>query len=631
MARVTVQLLAEDARDASLLMAQHGAFQVEKGDPANPGLPDDPAAEYRRTYASARARLSKILNHTTLPDRHPPEVTDAPNEGQLADIDRQLGALWQKISEREEQVRLCREHKQHIERQLLSLENFQSLKVDLGRLRQDRTFLDLRVGTVPSKQYARFEEAMGLAGFTISRFLESNGAAHVILAGQKGTVTGIEPVLKAAGWHALEIPENFEDRPEEIRSQLLAESAQCDADCARLQAEIRALCQADAEPLATAAAQIELASPYAQLGDGLRARGGLALITGWVPRSAVEGLQAALESKLKGPVLMQQRHPLPDESVPSVLRHHRLLSPFVRLVTNYGVPRYGEVDPTVVFAVSFIAMFGMMFGDIGHGAVIAIVALPLRRRLGTFTPFLIACGFSSMVFGALYGSVFGFEEWVHPLWISPLTDPLLMLRVALYWGIGFILVASLLTVYNQLTDRHYLAALLGGSGLAGISLYLSLIWLVYGWFAQGRWSVAPSLLAVLGLIGVMGYLWHKNQRPLGERILTVIIETLETVMSYVSGSLSFLRVAAFSLNHVALAAAVFAIAEMMNTVGHWITIVVGNLFILVLEGAIVGIQVIRLEYYEGFSRFYHGDGRAFRPLRVLQSNPRSPQSGPHDS
>jgi len=284
-----------------------------------------------------------------------------------------------------------------------------------------------------------------------------------------------------------------------------------------------------------------------------------------------------------------------------------------------------------VFAVSFIAMFGMMFGDIGHGAVIAIVALPLRRRLGAFTPFLIACGFSSMVFGALYGSVFGFEEWVHPLWISPLTDPLLMLRVALYWGIGFILVASLLTVYNQLTDRHYLAALLGGSGLAGISLYLSLIWLVYGWFAQGRWSVAPSLLAVLGLIGVMGYLWHKNQRPLGERILTVIIETLETVMSYVSGSLSFLRVAAFSLNHVALAAAVFAIAEMMNTVGHWITIVVGNLFILVLEGAIVGIQVIRLEYYEGFSRFYHGDGRAFRPLRVLQSNPRGPQSGPHDS
>jgi V/A-type H+-transporting ATPase subunit I len=96
----------------------------------------------------------------------------------------------------------------------------------------------------------------------------------------------------------------------------------------------------------------------------------------------------------------------------------------------------------------------------------------------------------------------------------------------------------------------------------------------------------------------------------------VSIESFETVMAYLSGTFSFLRVAAFSLNHVALAVAVLALAEMMNTAGHWITVVFGNVFSLVLEGGIVTIQVLRLEYYEGFSRFFQGNGREFRPLTL---------------
>ena len=102
-----------------------------------------------------------------------------------------------------------------------------------------------------------------------------------------------------------------------------------------------------------------------------------------------------------------------------------------------------------------------------------------------------------------------------------------------------------------------------------------------------------------------------------KRLLVVAVETLETALNYIANTLSFLRVAAFSMNHVALAIAVFALASMMGNTGHWVTVVLGNLFILLLEGAIVAIQVLRLEYYESFSRFYSGDGRAFRPLTLL--------------
>jgi V/A-type H+-transporting ATPase subunit I len=327
------------------------------------------------------------------------------------------------------------------------------------------------------------------------------------------------------------------------------------------------------------------------------------------------------------------RDPLPEERrlVPSALHHPRLLRPFFALVKNYGTPRYGEIDPTLLFAVTYVAMFGMMFGDVGQGAVIAAAGIFLRRRLGSFAPFVLALGLSSVAFGFIYGSVFGYEGTIiHPLWMSPLHDPILMLNVALFWGMGFIVLATALTVRNRLVERDYRQALLDSKGLAGLLFYLGMIFalfrglgLIYGGI-RGEFGLTEQLAVALPLAAVLAYKWSHLHGPLGEKVLVVVIEGFETVMSYVSNTLSFLRVAAFSLNHVALAIAVFTLAGMMDTAGHWITVVLGNVFILVLEGAIVAIQVLRLEYYEGFSRFFSGDGREYRPLTLALSNtPRS--------
>jgi V/A-type H+-transporting ATPase subunit I len=98
--------------------------------------------------------------------------------------------------------------------------------------------------------------------------------------------------------------------------------------------------------------------------------------------------------------------------------------------------------------------------------------------------------------------------------------------------------------------------------------------------------------------------------------VVALIETLETAINLFANTLSFLRVAAFSLNHVALALAVFTIAAGLDAVGHGIAVVLGNVVIVVLEGGIVAIQALRLLYYEGFSRFFAGDGVEFRPLRL---------------
>jgi V/A-type H+-transporting ATPase subunit I len=317
-------------------------------------------------------------------------------------------------------------------------------------------------------------------------------------------------------------------------------------------------------------------------------------------------------------VFLQSRPPLPEEraQVPSATHHPRWLHPFVTLVSNYGVPRYGEFDPTLLFALSYVAMFGMMFGDVGHGLIIALAAPLLRRRMPRITPFVVLCGLSSMLFGWLYGSIFGYEHVITPLWQSPLSDPILMLKVAMLAGIGFILLATLISIRNNLIEGDLRSALLEGNGVAGLAMYLSLLWLA--WRTVEQQSVWPAAtLLCLSLATLMGYNYWKNRAaPLVERLLILLVEAFETVMNYVSGTLSYLRLAAFSLNHVALAIAVFTLAHMLETTGYVITVILGNVFILVLEGAIVMIQALRLEYYEGFSRFYRGDGREFHPLRL---------------
>jgi V/A-type H+-transporting ATPase subunit I len=204
--------------------------------------------------------------------------------------------------------------------------------------------------------------------------------------------------------------------------------------------------------------------------------------------------------------------------------------------------------------------------------------------------------------------------------MSPLHDPILMLTIALGWGILFIVMACSLAIYNRLAVKNWSGALLGHHGLVNLVFYLSLVWGGINLGGGKAFGAVPSLLAVASLLALAVASWRHLEAPIGEKLLVVFIETLETIIGYVSNTLSFLRVAAFSLNHVALAIAVFTLADMMGAFGHAVTIVLGNVFMIVLEGGIVMIQVLRLEFYEGFARYFSGDGHEFAPLKLRRAS-----------
>ena len=618
MQRVTLQVLSEDAALAAQCLAEEGVFNPETAQPWAGRLPEFPGVSYRELYHSARSRLDKILAHCGRLEESPPPAPRTVSERELSELDQWLYEVWRLCSRCQEGLRRIEEEHKRIDQLLKTLDNFAALNIDLGLLASSKRFLDVHIGMVPARNATRLKEAVSLAGYTLTPFLHHDGMDHVVVAGLKGREEEIRPVLQVAGWRAEPIPPELHDRPEKVRREL-QQRAESIVDEADAQCQLIESTQKEFQSKLIAAAQmLALAAPYAELGEALRGRGGLVLISGWAPTRDLPHLRRRLEAQFGHRFVLSARDPLPEElaRVPSAVRHHRWLVPFATLVRNYGVPRYGEIDPTWLFALTFVAMFGMMFGDIGQGGVIAVAGLLFRRRLQKFMPFVVAAGISSMIFGGFYGSLFGFEHVIPALWMSPLSDPVRMLTLAFYWGVGFILMASLLTVGNRLMEGHYAQALFDGKGAAGILFYLALLYSGWRWVEAGTFGWLEFAAIVVPLAMILGYQWRHVRAPLAERLLVVCIEGFETLLSYFSNTLSFLRVAAFSLNHVALGLAIFTLADMMQTTGHWIIVVLGNVFILVLEGAIVAIQALRLEYYEGFSRFFGGDGREFRPLRL---------------
>ncbi len=616
--RVTLWCLASEAPDAALLLARHGIFSpVAQEDAA---LPGNPAESYRDVFLEADARLSRILEQCGLSGEITlPADAVAPNLTELHEINDWLREIWQVCSRCKESELRVEEEKRRLASLKETYGRLKRLNLDLSRLLRPDSLLDARLGLVPSANVKRLRDALALAGYVLSPFDHAEGQTFAVVAGPRREGEGIADLLSQAGWRELPVPPELQTHPDAAREYIEQQER-------HLEEVSRIHCQERTESLSHFTERVRdvyirlsLARPLAEAaGAGVRGRRHLAVFTGWVPRRAMAAIQTALEARFHGRYWMTAREPTREEldQAPSLLSYPRWLRPFLPLVRSYGVPRYGEFDPALLFAVTYVLLFGAMFGDVGHGAVIMLLASFLRGRLDWLRVVGMTAGAASVSFGLLYGSVFGYEELIHPLWQSPLHDPAHMLVLAVAVGVGFICVTLVINTYNRLMAGRVPDALLDGGGLAGLVFYLAAVAGLHALFTDGRVAPGASLVAAVALAVVAVYKWVETPASFGERLLVTLIESVETATNLFANTLSFLRVAAFSLNHVALALAVFTLAAGMSAAGHWLTVLLGNVVIIVLEGGIVAIQALRLMYYEGFSRFFSGSGVEFTPLSL---------------
>ena len=620
MKHVLLQVITEDLPQVCLVLAEERLFQPDFRPYLDDSFTTIPGIHFRELYHQARSRLDKINHHIDLSEQIQLSQVHVISETELEQTTDWLGQVWERCSAFEEAFRRFSEEEQMITQLEQALANFSQLNIDLGLLQGERMFLDIRVGMVPTSNLEQLKEAARIAHYLLFDYLQHDDVAHLVVIGPKGErEQEMGSVLDTAGFRPLPIPPELHDEPDKVRGQLRQRRSTLAREKSQTQGEMERCADELREPLEQARGTLAMAAPYVQVETAARSSGHLSILCGWIPARDLKRARAALQRSLDHPFGIEARDPTAKERalVPSHMPANVLMAPFATLVKQYGIPRYGEVDPTALFAITFLAMFGMMFGDIGHGITIALVAWLARRKLKSFTPFAIGAGLSAILFGLLYGSIFGYEHVIDAVWIPPLSDPIYMLSVALAWGIGFLLMISAICIYNRFVQGDIGKAVFDTNGLVSTLLYLSLLYGLYSIYRDGEFGIIAAIISGLSLLILFLYKMTRASGPMSERLLVALIETFESLTGYISNTLSFLRVAAFSLNHVALAIAVFTLAEMIeSTHGHMLMVIFGNLFILVLEGAIVTIQALRLEYYEGFSRFYSGDGIEFEPLRL---------------
>jgi V/A-type H+-transporting ATPase subunit I len=319
------------------------------------------------------------------------------------------------------------------------------------------------------------------------------------------------------------------------------------------------------------------------------------------------------------------------------LNNPGIVGSFQLLTTTYAQPLYKEIDPTLLMTITFPLLFGAMFGDLGQGLVLAALGVLLTSRkvkmlrsMSGLGVIVIACGLAAAVFGILYGSFFGFEEVIHPVWMRPLTNILTILGIAIGAGIVLLSLGFILNIINAAIARDRGRLLFDHNGIAGLVLYWSLLGLAASIALKGFPIPTPvfTVLAIVSAVAVMFSEVFKHlvegHRPLieggvGTYIVQAVVELFETLISFLSNSLSYVRVGAFAVAHGGLSAVIFILAALASPghgIGYWIVVVIGNLFIIGFEGLIVSIQTMRLEYYEFFSKFFTGGGARYKPLKV---------------
>ncbi len=358
------------------------------------------------------------------------------------------------------------------------------------------------------------------------------------------------------------------------------------------------------------------------------------IICGWLTEKDAAKLSKELEDEPNTFCLSEKDLSKVLSTPPVRLKNNVLFRPFEMFVEMYGLPNYREFDPTVLVGITYSILFGFMFGDVGQGLVLlilgSILACTKKLRLAGI---IARCGFFSTIFGFLFGSVFGFEDIIQPLWLRPAKAmtalPVIgnlntVFIVTITLGMAVIILMMVLNILTKLRFKKPGEALFDTNGVAGLVFYASALATMV-LFMAGYELPASIVLIIMFVIPLILIFLKEPLAKMVEKehvhleggvgmfVLQGFFELFEVLLSYFSNSLSFVRVGAFAVSHAAMMEVVLMLSGAESGHINWIGVVLGNIFVMGMEGLIVGIQVLRLEYYELFSRFYIGGGRAFKP------------------
>ena len=349
-------------------------------------------------------------------------------------------------------------------------------------------------------------------------------------------------------------------------------------------------------------------------------------ICGWVPEKEMKKMEPKLDAEKDIAYTIEYQQDIPELEPPVQLENKGIFKAFEWLVNMYSLPNYQEFDPTKFLAVTYILIFSIMFGDVGHGLTLFLAGIVIYRwkkiPLGLI---MVPLGLASAVMGLMYGSVFGFEELIPALLIKPMSNATTINQI-LYTTVGLgaviIICTMIANIINGVKQKDIGRIWFDQNGVAGLifygSIFAGVIAMLAGKSIFTWWYVTLFIIIPLIVIFLKEPLVMMIEKRKDKNFSYAenSFEFFEVLLSFVTNTISFVRIGAFALNHAGMLSVVFVIADMFSGAGSVIAIVVGNIIVMVLEGLVVGIQVLRLEFFEMFSRYYTGGGKKFNPLKV---------------
>lgn len=359
------------------------------------------------------------------------------------------------------------------------------------------------------------------------------------------------------------------------------------------------------------------------------------LLSGFVKADEVDHYKAIFKD-LPSTIEVKDPSEIPELECPTLLKNNWFAKPFEMFLGMYGVPKYTDFDPTGFMAFTYCLLFGIMFGDLGQGLVLFILGLVFEKK-GQIFGIINRCGITSMIFGFLFGSVFGYEELLNPIHqslfgvreklfdVMAQSSTMLLLIGAVAIGAVLILTTQCMNIVNRFKHHQLGDAIFSQNGIAGLVFYGGIVFAIVATMLLG-WNVLnPVYLGIFIVLPVISFVMkeplsnaveHKTVKPeegWGGYIAQSIFELIDVLLTFVTNSMSYLRVGGFVLSHAGMMLVVMTLVEMTGKAGVAV-LIFGNIFVMVLEGLIVGIQTLRLEYYEMFSRYYDAGGVQFNAL-----------------
>lgn len=535
------------------------------------------------------------------------------------------------------------EEREKTVKSLKNIEPFLGLKFEVHRLLEFR-YVKYRFGRISREYFDKFEryvyDTLDTIFYKCSSDEEYVWGVYFVPASMADQ---IDAVYASMHFEHIFLPDEYEGTPSQAQLALEERIADLDRQLEELDQRIASVTAEHTDELAGAMQFLEKRSASFDI----RKFAALTkekdnvfyILCGWMPEKQADAFQKEIEDDEKTFVVVEDDHDNIFSTPPTKLKNPKVFRPFEMYVKMYGLPAYNELDPTMFVALTYAFIFGAMFGDVGQGLVLLLGGLFLYKKKGMDLAAIIAsAGIFSTFFGFMYGSFFGFEDTlIKHIWLKPkeamMTLPVIgqmntVFVVAIVFGMFLILTAMILHIIVCVRNHDAEGTWFDTNGVAGFLFYgflvASLILVMSGHTLPG----VAILVIILGLPLLamafkepLGAWLEKKKAKFDDGIPMYLVQTFfemfEVLLSFFSNTLSFVRIGAFAVSHAAMMEVVLMLAGFTEGgSGNWLIIVLGNAFVCAMEGLIVGIQVLRLEYYELFSRFYKGTGHAFRPYEM---------------